>query len=66
MLHGTNINKLPWESISAAVAQMVERMVILTMWSWVQSPSVAFACGRGFNPRRWFLLSEVVQLLSKL
>ena len=23
MLHGTNINKLSWESISAAVAQMV-------------------------------------------
>ena len=26
MLHDTNINKLSWETISAAVAQMVERM----------------------------------------
>ena len=65
MLHGTNINKLPWESISAAVAQMVERMALnhVVVGS---IPVGGFCCGRGFNPRRWFLLSEVVQLLSKL
>ena len=51
MLHDTNINKLSWEAISAAVAQMVERMAL----NHVVAGSI---------PVGGLSLAEVIQLLK--